>query len=87
MIEDAKNHLLHYTILITILVIGFGSVVLFSANKQAQLILAIITSVLYVLWGFIHHYMEDDMSIKVVVEYVLIAVLSILIIFPVLMRE
>lgn len=87
MIEDAKNHLLHYAILITILVVGFGSIVLFSSNKQIQLSLAVITAISYVLWGITHHYMEDDMSVKVVVEYILIAMLSILILFSVLMRE
>ena len=87
MIEDIKNHILHYAILITILVIGFGSIVIFSSNKQIQLVLSIITAVLYALWGVVHHYMEDDMNIKIIMEYFIIAFLSVVILFTIIGRE
>lgn len=87
MIEDVKNHLLHYAILITILVIGFGSIGLFSSNKQTQLVLCVLTSSVYVLWGIIHHYMEDDINVKIVMEYFFVAFLSVVILFTIIGRE
>lgn len=86
MFEDIKTHTLHYLILITILTIGFGSVFVFSEKRNAQFLLGGLTAVLYVLWGVIHHYMEDDLNLKIVIEYTLIAALSVTILFSLLLR-
>lgn len=86
MFEDIKTHTLHYLILITIMAIGFGSVFAFSENKNTQFLLGGLTAVLYVFWGIIHHYMEDDLNLKIVIEYTLIAALSVTILFSLLIR-
>lgn len=87
MLEDVKTHTLHYLVLVTILIIGFGSVLVFSTDKNIQLFLGGVTAALYVLWGIIHHYMEDDFNLKIVIEYTLIAALSMTILFSLLLRR
>lgn len=77
MIERLKLHLGYYISLITILVIGFLFVTLASPNRGLQIVAAILTTLLYVFWGIIHHLINHDLHAKIVVEYVLIGVLGI----------
>lgn len=87
MFEDFKTHSLHYLVLLTVIAIGFGSVFILSSDRNTQIFLGGLTALLYVFWGIIHHYMEDDLNIKIVVEYSLIAILSVVILFSLLIRR
>lgn len=87
MFEDIKTHIMHYAILATILIIGFGSILIFSSGKQIQLFLIVATTILYAFWGIIHHYMEDELNLKIVIEYILIALLIAIILLTILLRR
>ena len=49
-----------------------------------QFIIALLTALLYVGWGIVHHYLDRDLHYKSVVEYVLIALLGLVIITGIL---
>jgi len=44
-----------------------------------QLAIIISMGVSYVVWGIIHHYDHRDLHIKIIAEYILIALLAVLI--------
>lgn len=72
-----KNHILHYLIILGIVLLGVVSLVLFSADKSIQLIILITITLLYLAYGILHHSLEHDLTMKIVIEYTLIAFLTI----------
>lgn len=75
--KDVHFHLAHYLTLFLILGLGVVAIFNFVGNKNRQFLVVIITSMLYFLWGVVHHWLEEDLHPKIVVEYLLIAILSI----------
>lgn len=71
------KHFPHYAILVVMLGLGVFSFFLVRPNTTAQLAIAVITAVAYVAWGIIHHWLDRDLHLKVVIEYVLIAAIAI----------
>jgi hypothetical protein len=79
-----KNSIINYTVLILIL---FGGVVSFytvRSNPTLQLMIGVVTSVSYVLWGIIHHYMDRSLHKKIVIEYLLIGAIAIVLLATVI---
>lgn len=71
-------HLIHYFFLISILMGGLIGYIAFSSFPDKQYGAIILTAVLYVIWGIAHHHLEGDLYPKTVIEYTLIALLSII---------
>ena len=67
--------LYRHIFLILILAIGVVSIYIFQGNPQRQMQVAVIISSLYFIWGIIHHSQEGDLHAKIVVEYLLVALL------------
>ena len=72
-----RNHIIHYLIIAGIILLGSSLLLLFAGNKLLQLTGLIVTSVLYLAYGIIHHRLEHDLTLKIVIEYVLIGLLTI----------
>ena len=70
-----RSHLLHHTIVLGILLLGIGFALLFSADKNFALIAIFATGIIYAAYGIVHHHIEHDLTVKIVVEYVLVALL------------
>ena len=70
-----RQHIVHYLIILGILFLGFSLFAFFGSNKTSQLIVGILIAFLYLCYGVIHHFLEHDLTIKIVVEYVLVALL------------
>lgn len=66
----------HFMTLFGILCAFLVGFVIFSWDKAFQLSLVIAAMASYVSWGIVHHFLHDDLYIKVVVEYLGIAVLG-----------
>ncbi len=75
-----KSHVdkVNLLVLVAILGLGIGTFVYARSDRSLQLAVGIVTAVAYVLWGLLHHSLKGDLYPKVVVEYVLIGVISIL---------
>lgn len=58
----------------------------FQGYPNKQLNLTIITAVIYFFWGILTHYAENDLHPKIMVEYLLIAILAVIIIRGAIIR-
>ena len=68
--------MLHYLILFLILTLGLVGFVVFQFKKpQIQLLVVGLTVGGYIVWGLVHHYIEDRLRWEVVGEYFLIGIL------------
>lgn len=72
-----RKHIFPYLILVLILSFGFGSLMIFSGNKFLQFKIGVVTAFLYVVWGVVHHLLEGSLYLKIVVEYIFVALLAI----------
>jgi hypothetical protein len=60
---------------------GFFLFLTFASQPQTQIMIVMLTSFFYVGFALFHHYLNRDLSAKVVIEYVLIAALGISLVF------
>lgn len=72
-----KKHLWYYVSLAGILTLGFLLIIFTSHSKPLQMTAVIMTTVLYVFWTLLHHYIHHSLPVKIVVEYILIAILGV----------
>lgn len=86
MLEDLESHTIHYLMLIIILCLGFGSFLYFSFDRHTQFIIGILTCLSYAVWGIAHHYAENNLNWKIVVEYSIFAALAMAIIDSLILR-
>ena len=80
MLNKLYKHSPYYLSLIAILTLGFLLAVT-SSNKTFQIGVTIATTFFYVLWGIMHHLLNHDLHAKIVIEYILIGVFGLTIIF------
>lgn len=80
-----KPHLTHYAGLWLVLGLGLFCLIWFRYNHALQLTAVILMGLYYPLWGIIHHSHQRDLHPKIVVEYLLIAVLAVLVVGSVLL--
>lgn len=84
--EEVKGHLSHYLALLVILDLGLGAFLIFRYNFLYQTIVILATSLAYIAWGAVHHWLEEDFHLRVILEYILLAVLADLVILFLLFR-
>lgn len=69
----------HHLILAFILLLSFFAFRLASYSHLLQFLIGILTAIIYVFWGIIHHYLDRDLHFKNVIEYIFIALLGVVI--------
>lgn len=84
--EDIKKHLGHYLVLLFILTFGGVTFFYFQRFPQAQTVSIFLTASFYVLWGIVHHYLEGDLHLRVIMEYVAMALLGFLVLWSIINR-
>ncbi len=75
---------LHYVLLFLILGIGIWLFYFVRPNVTLQLLTGIATSVVYILWGIVHHTIVKDLHAKIVIEYMLIGAIAIVLLVTIL---
>lgn len=80
------HHLPHYLSLFGILSFAAAGLVLFSWDKALQMAVGVATTAAYVAWGVVHHAYHEDLYLPVLLEYIIVAVLGLVIVFSVLFR-
>ncbi|MBI2614016.1 MAG: hypothetical protein HYW62_04570 [Candidatus Levybacteria bacterium] len=80
MLTKFYKHSLYYVFLVVILSLGF-LLTQNNSNKTFQIGVVVVTTFFYVLWGIMHHLINHDLSIKIVIEYILIGSFGLAIIF------
>lgn len=82
-----KHHsIISYIFLVLLLLLAVLGTFYYQGYGQKQLIVIELTALLYFLWGVLIHYLEGDLHIKIVVEYLLIAVLAMIILRGAIIR-
>ncbi|OGH16389.1 MAG: hypothetical protein A3C22_01200 [Candidatus Levybacteria bacterium RIFCSPHIGHO2_02_FULL_37_10] len=81
MFSNLYKHSGYYLVLFIIFILGFLLAYSNRSNENLQIGIIIATTFFYVLWGIIHHLINHDLHVKIVVEYILIGVLGLTIIF------
>ena len=76
-----KKHLYYYLSLVALLVVGFTLPIYFQGQKELQLAFIVLTAFLYVVWGVGHHIIHHSFSIKIMLEYMAIATLTVSLLF------
>ena len=82
----SKEHLLHYLILFLILTFGLVGFVVFRFQPHTQLFIVGLTVAGYIIWGVVHHYIEDRLRWEVIGEYFLIGALVLVMLALTLLR-
>jgi len=80
MLKRISEHSIYYASLIAILSLSF-LLAYSSSDRSFQIGVIIVTTFFYVLWGIMHHLINHDLHMKIVVEYILIGVFGLTIIF------
>jgi len=79
--EKFKKHLGYYISLILILLLGLVVIFLTRSNIGIQGLAILLTVVFYVIWGILHHLINHELTLRIVVEYILIGALGVSILF------
>lgn len=75
------KHFGYYLSMILIFALGFLASVVSYPNLLLVFSALVLTVVFYVIWGIVHHKINHDLSTKIVLEYLLIGLLGISMIF------
>jgi len=65
-----------YLILTVLVSVAITLTLYFNGNKNYQQTIIIGLSILYIVWGIIHHLKEKTLRARIVLEYVLYAILG-----------
>lgn len=74
--QKSIRHLTHYVVLLTIMFIGLIIVTSLGKDIWRQSIVIAVMSLMFVLWGVIHHTIEKDLYWEVFLEYLLFGLLG-----------
>jgi len=78
------HNVLDYLILTLIVSVAIVFTLYFNGNKNYQQIVIIGLSILYIVWGMIHHLKEKTLQARIVLEYVLFSLLGCILIIGLL---
>lgn len=84
--KDFTRHPLHYFTLLCVMLVGLWGIFWFSYHRPLQLGILVSMAASYVIWGVIHHAHHQDLHIKIVFEYLLVAILAVLIFASLILR-
>ena len=68
-----KVDFLGYTFLFGAVVLGAAGLFSFRGDGFKQLVLILFLSVFYLFWAFVYHSLKRDLSLKLFLEYLLVA--------------
>ena len=79
-----KLYILNTVALIIILSAGLMSIYFLKGNLSYQFAAGIVTAISYMFWGILYHSIKGDLHKKIIVEYILVSLLGIVLIYIVL---
>lgn len=80
------KHLPHYLSLIGVFVAGIIGIYFFSYDKFFQMAIIVAMAASYVAWGIVHHWVHKDLYLSVVVEYIIVSILGVILVFSLIFR-
>lgn len=79
------RNILDYLILTLIVSVAIIFTLYFNGNKNYQQAVIVGLSILYIVWGIIHHLKEKTIQARIILEYVLFSLLGCLLVIGLLM--
>lgn len=79
--EHVKKHRGYYVAMLLMQILGLYLTYLTAFDFRLQMVVVILITVIYIGWALLHHYVEHDLSSKIVIEYLLMGALGISIVF------
>jgi len=73
------QHILLYIALFVSLALAGALLFLFHGNPAQQLLVVVGVSLFYLVWGVVHHVLEDEFDFEVLLDYLLIAALVVVV--------
>jgi len=70
------RNIVDYLILSLIVSTAIVLILYFNGSKYTQQIIIIALSILYIVWGVLHHLKEKSLQARIIIEYVLFALLG-----------
>ncbi len=74
--KKSLRSIVDYTILSLIVSVAIVLILFFNGSKYIQQIIVISFSILYIVWGILHHLKEKNLQARIILEYVLFALLG-----------
>jgi hypothetical protein len=84
--KDFSKHPIHYFTLLSVMLVGLWGIFWFSFQPAMQMSIVISLAIAYVIWGIVHHREHRDLHIKIVIEYILVALFGVLVFGSLLFR-
>lgn len=81
-----KARTYQYFFLVSGLALGLFGFFAFAAYPQLRMAISIAIGIFYFGWGVIHHSLEKSLHIKIVLEYLLIAILAVAVLISLILR-
>ncbi len=72
-----KKHVVYYLFLFFLLAIGVFLGFETKYDRQLQIDAVLLLSLAYATWGILHHMLHHDLTLKIVIEYVLMGLLGV----------
>jgi hypothetical protein len=64
------RHGVEFLILVVILAMSLGGLIYYRFDSASQIAIVLLMSVLYVFWGVVHHIFDNNLTSRVVLEYI-----------------
>ena len=77
MIANIRSHKAYYLLLAGMQAAGFFLILFAKGDKKLEFTYIVLSTLFYLIWALVHHYLDHDLHVKVVVEYVLMSILGV----------
>ena len=84
MTSKSLRHLSHYIVLLVILMGGLVAMLASGKSALTHTIILICISLSYFIWGVVHHTLEKELHLEIVLEYLIMSVLGLALVLGVL---
>lgn len=84
--KDISKHIPHYISLLGVIFLAVLGFYLFSWHRAFQIAILVGVAAAYVTWGAVHHSIHKNFSFSVFVEYLVIAILGLTVVFSLIFQ-
>ena len=86
LVKDISKHHFHYLILMLGLSVGFFGFFIFNGVRFWQILISVYLSLFYFSWGVLHHILEHDWHLKILLEYLLVSIIGCMLLLSLIFR-
>ncbi len=84
MTSKSLRHLTHYIVLLAIMMTGLVAMIASGRSTLTHTVILILLSISYFVWGLVHQFLEKELHLEIILEYLLFSLLGLAFVFGVL---